>query len=139
MAEQGMSDDGIELGITEFEGVRVARTKLNRSADAVFVGEARCCANKMRASVDSGDLTGERWSASYSARCDPCTTAQIENRSGRIDSHGIEVLPHHVSEARMFATRLQPCHQDVQSGVIELVGDPVYVNRSHGSSLVVER
>jgi hypothetical protein len=37
----------------------------------------------------------------------------------------------------MLAACLKPRQQDVEGGIVELVGDPVNINRSHGCSLVV--
>ena len=54
-----------------------------------------------------------------------------------IDVHGVEILAHHLHEARMLSARLQPRAHDVECGIVELRGDSIYVYGAHGSSPVI--
>lgn len=100
-----------ELSLAEFEAVRVARAKVDLGVNPVFVGEADCCANEMWTSVDAGDSIADTHSASKGARREASAAAQVEDRSGRIDRHGINTFPQHLSEPWRLATGLKPCHQ----------------------------
>jgi hypothetical protein len=59
--------------------VRVANAKVDFRSNALFVGEARGCANEMWTPVDARDPTREAGSASDRARRYAGTAAEIKN------------------------------------------------------------
>jgi hypothetical protein len=72
---------------------------------------------------------------SSSLRDRPCrhasAAANIEHRFGGVDIHGVQVLVHHRDEARMLSACLQPRDDDVKREIVELVGNAIYVDRTH--------
>src|SRR5215471_10609721 len=132
MTEQRVRHHHVVACITEAKAVRVTRAKVDLRCHAFVLGQASSCRDQMRAAIDSRHSTREARPAGDRPRRNPGAAPEVENGAGEIDAHCIEVLPHHLGELRMLAARLQPRDEHIERRVVELVGDPVYVDRRHG-------
>lgn len=137
MAEQSVSNNGIKLGVGDFQAVRVSDAEFYGFLKTILVREQSCGGNEMLAFVDPRDPTRKLWPSSDRASSDAGTAAQIQDRSRRVNFHSIQILPHHLGKPRILVTRLESRHHDVQGCIIEFASDSVDINCFHGLHPVV--
>ena len=131
MAHERVRYYDVKASVREVKATRIACPELDTICEAFLPGKTPRRFRQAGTEINADDPAGKTRSTSNRPGGDPGSAAHIEYCARHVDVHDVEIFLQHLRENWMFGPRFKSRDDDLEKGIIELVGHSKRVSDAH--------